>query len=168
MNRRYTRMILPALLATLLSGVFVLTPAPARASGAIQIAGVGFPAAAGECLDPEGAGADFALTMTGDLEGCLYVFVETAQCSAGGTYVETGTEVFVGTYDEGEGTFKTTFRFTAKYDDCPTLTDQQVGRCQHPIVAGSGTGVFAGVSGRVDFKDNVVAGNAVYRGHLRW
>jgi hypothetical protein len=168
MDRLYTRIILPALIATLLSGIFVLTPAPARAGGATPIAGIGFLDAAGECLDPEGAGADFALTMTGDLEGCLYVFVETAQCSAGGTYVETGTEVFVGTYREGAGSFETTFRFTAKYDDCPTLTGQQVGRCQHPIIAGSGKGVFTGVRGRLDFKDDVVAGNAVYRGHLRW
>lgn len=42
------------------------------------------------------------------------------------------------------------------------------GRCQHPLVAGSGTGGFAGATGRVDFKD--IIGDPityVYRGHIR-
>ena len=40
------------------------------------------------------------------------------------------------------------------------------GRCQHPIVAGSGTGGFAGATGRADFKDDVVTGEFLYRGHI--
>jgi len=41
------------------------------------------------------------------------------------------------------------------------------GRCQHPIVAGKGE--FAGVKGRVDFKDVITATGTtfVYRGHLK-
>ena len=42
------------------------------------------------------------------------------------------------------------------------------GRCQHPIVAGSGTGVFEGVTGRLDFKDDIAAGNFPYRGHFKF
>ena len=121
-----------------------------------------------ECNDPEGQGSDYDLTMTGDLEGCHYVFVETARCSAGGAYNETGTETFVGLYNGAPGTFETTYRFTAKYTDCANLVGEIVGRCQHPITAGSGEGVFEGVTGRLDFKDDIEMGNFPYRGHFRW
>jgi hypothetical protein len=40
-------------------------------------------------------------------------------------------------------------------------------RCQHPIVEGSGAGIYEGVSGRLDFKNDVEAGNYPYKGHLR-
>jgi hypothetical protein len=101
--------------------------------------------------------------MTGDLEGCLYTFVESAKCSPSGVYLETGTETFVG---QG-GTFRTTYRFEAKYQDCANLAVEIHGRCQHPIIAGSGTGPFEGVTGRLDFKDDIEAGNFPYRGHLK-
>jgi hypothetical protein len=136
--------------------------------GATQISGIGFFAAPAECNDPEGVGSDYDLTMTGDLEGCHYVFIETARCSAGGTYNETGTETFVGLYNGAPGTFRTTYRFTARYTDCANLVGELVGRCQHPITAGSGEGVFEGVTGRLDMKDDVEAGNFPYRGHFRW
>jgi hypothetical protein len=42
------------------------------------------------------------------------------------------------------------------------------GRCQHPLVAGTGSGVFAGATGRLDFKDEVETGIFYYRGHVRW
>jgi hypothetical protein len=42
------------------------------------------------------------------------------------------------------------------------------GRCQHPIVNGSGEGVFSGVTGRLDMKDDIEAGNYPYRGHLKF
>ena len=106
--------------------------------------------------------------MTGDLEGCLYTFVETAESSPSGTYRETGTEPFVGSYLGGAGTFETTYRFEAKYEDVANLAGEIFGRCQHPIVEGSGTGIFEGVSGRLDFKDDVETGNFLYRGHLRF
>jgi hypothetical protein len=136
--------------------------------GATQISGIGYYAGSGECNDPEGEGSDFGLIMTGDLEGCHYVFIETATCTAGGAYNETGTETFVGLYNGAPGNFETTYRFTAKYEDCPTLTGEIVGRCQHPIVAGSGEGVFEGVTGRLDFQDDIETGNFPYRGHFRW
>ena len=137
-------------------------------AGATQISGIGYFAGPAECNDPEGQGSDYDLIMTGDLEGCHYVFVETARCSAGGTYNETGTETFVGLYNGAPGTFKTTYLFTAKYTDCANLVGEIVGRCQHPITAGSGEGVFEGVTGRLDFKDDIEMGNFPYRGHFRW
>ncbi len=137
-------------------------PSPALAGGATQISGVGFFADEETCDDPEGEGADYALVMYGDLEGCLYTFVETAVSSPSGTYRETGTEVFVAS--DGSGTFGTTYRFEAKFG----LAGEIFGRCQHPIVKGSGTGIFEGVTGRLDFKDDIEAGNFPYRGHLRW
>ena len=136
--------------------------------GATQISGIGYYAGPSECNDPEGVGSTYDLTMTGDLEGCHYVFVETARCSAGGAYRETGTETFVGRYNGAPGTFETTYRFTAKYTDCANLVGEIVGRCQHPITAGSGEGVFEGVTGRLDFKDDIEMGNFPYRGHFRW
>ena len=106
--------------------------------------------------------------MTGDLEGCLYTFVETAESSPSGTYRETGTELFVGSTSEGAGKFETTYRFEAKYEDVNDPATEIFGRCQHPIVEGSGTGIFEGVTGRLDLKDDIEAGNFPYRGHLRW
>jgi hypothetical protein len=138
------------------------------AGGATHISGIGSFAEPGECNDPEGQGSDFALTMTGDLEGCHYVFVETARCSPGGAYTERGTETFVGLYNGAPGTFKTTYLATAKYTDCANLVGEIAGRCQHPLIAGSGEGVFEGVTGRLDMKDDVETGNFPYRGHFRW
>ena len=136
--------------------------------GATQISGIGYFDLNGECNDPEGQGSSYNLTMTGDLEGCHYIFIESSSCSAGGAYAERGTETFVGAYGGTTGTFRTTYLFTATYEDCPTLTGEVVGRCQHPIIAGSGEGVFEGVTGRLDFQDDIEAGNFPYRGHLRW
>ena len=137
-------------------------------AGATQISGIGFFAGPAECNDPEGQGSDYDLIMTGDLEGCHYVFVETARCSPGGAYSERGAETFVGLYNGAPGTFRTTYLFTAKYRDCANLVGEIAGRCQHPLIAGSGEGVFEGVTGRIDMKDDVEAGNFPYRGHFRW
>ena len=164
MKRRLTLLTLTTLAVVALIGVVSTAPSPAFAGGATQIAGVAFFDDRGDCDDPEGEGANFALIMTGDLEGCLYTFVETAESSPSGTYRETGTELFVAS--DGDGTFETTYRFEAKYEDVDTLSGEIFGRCQHPIVEGSGTGIFDGVSGQLFFKDDVEAGNFPYRGHL--
>jgi hypothetical protein len=79
-------------------------------------------------------------------------------------YRETGTELFVAS--DGTGTFETTYRFEAKCEDVDTLSGEIFGRCQHPIVEGSGTGIYEGVSGHLFFKDDVEAGNFPCRGHL--
>jgi hypothetical protein len=60
-----------------------------------------------------------------------------------------------------EGTFTTTYKFEAKLN--PDGSEVR-GRCQHPIA--SGTGCFAGATGRVDFKDIVEDPiTYLYRGH---
>ena len=94
----------------------------------------------------------------------------------GGTAQIRGTETFVGCVNPiGDcnnsattyGTFDTTFTFTAKFDGRPpdvTLYQEVHGRCQHPI--GGGTGVFAGATGVLTFKDDVTNGTAPYKGHI--
>lgn len=153
---------------TILTLAALMIPSPAFAQGATQISGTAYWPTSGQCTDPEGAGADYAVIMDGSLEGCLYTFIETSVCSPGEAYNETGNEIFVGAYNGGSGTFETTYRFTAKYADCASFTGEVVGRCKHPIVVDSGRGIFEGVTGRLDLTDDVVAGNFPYRGHLRW
>jgi hypothetical protein len=167
MKRRSTILTLTTLAAVALIGVVWTAPSPAFAEGATQISGdARFDEAEAPVCAPV-MGYDYALVMTGDLEGCLYTDVKTAESSPSGTYRETGTELFVGSYLDGSGTFETTYRFEAKYEDVDNLVGEQFGRCQHPIVEGSGTGIFEGVSGRLDFKDDVESGTFLYRGHLR-
>jgi hypothetical protein len=165
MKRRLTILTLTTLAAVALIGVVWTAPSPAFAGGATQISGVGVFDEADVC-DSGSVGADLALVMTGDLEGCLYTFIETQEWSPSGTYRETGTELFVSSV--GVGTFETTYRFEAKYEDAPTQSGEIFGRCQHPIVEGSGKGIYEGVSGRLDFKDDVETGDFLYRGHLRY
>jgi hypothetical protein len=139
-------------------------------AGATQIAGIGYFDELGDC-DHVSQGADFALLLTGDLEGCLYVFVDEHECSPSGTYRENGRENFIGTYDGESGSFWTSYKFEAKYEGCTDgffVGAEIFGRCQHPIENGTGTGVFEGVKGRLDFKDNVETGELPYRGHLRY
>lgn len=168
MKRQFTITALTAWAIIALTATAFATPPIAVAGGAAQIAGVGSYAAEGECDDPEGAGSDYALVMIGSLEGCHYTFVNEYRCTPGGVYFESGTETFVGTYNGGSGTFGTTYVFTATFRNCPAFIGEIAGRCQHPIAAGTGTGVFDGVTGRLDMKDDTEAGNFPYRGHLLW
>ena len=139
--------------------------------GATQISGIGYFDATDEC-NFLSQGAAYALTLTGDLEGCHYFFIDEFECSPSGTYREEGRELFVGTYNGESGSFRTTYKFEAKYEGCAengaALGAEIFGRCQHPIVEGSGTGVFEGVTGRLDFKDDIEAGNYPYKGHFQF
>ena len=143
----------------------------AKGSGATQISSLGVYAAAGECESPTES-ADYVVSMTGDITGCLYTYVDSYECSPSGTYREEGREHFVGTYNGETGSFWTTYKFESKFEGCAEngapLGGEIKGRCQHPIVEGSGEGVFAGVSGRMDMKDNIAEGNISIRGHLRY
>ena len=142
-----------------------------NANGATQISGVGFFDAADAC-DAASQGAAYSLNMTGDLVGCLYTYVDDFKCQPSGTYYEVGREYFVGTYKGQSGSFWTNYTFEAKYEGCAEngsyVGAEIKGRCQHPIVKGSGTGVFAGVTGRLDMKDDIEAGNYPYRGHFKF
>jgi hypothetical protein len=145
-------------------------PSPERPGGATQISGGAYfdDPAGGKCAPPpEGVVSDYPpLVMTGGLDGCLSTDILTQESSPSGTYRETGTEFFVSS--DGTSTFATTYRFEAKYEDVANLAGEIFGRCQHPIVEGSGTGDFEGVSGILFFKDDVATGEYFYRGHLRY
>ena len=126
-----------------------------------------------QCPKPPAGYEDFTsydgFALTGSLEGCLYTRVETYKETPSGIYLEVGEEVFVGSLDGGAiGTFATTYRFESKWDPDVSSGVEVHGRCQHPIVAGSGTGGFEGATGRLDFKD--IIGDPVtyvYRGSIR-
>lgn len=163
--------------------VMMALAAPAGAAGkgkgAVQMSGLGEDL--GECADVTAeVGAfnpdeNFDITMTPDpdaewtLDGCLRQFFGPGQESASGVYKERGIEVFVGelVYQGAggemrwEGTFETTYLFTAKAD--------QFGRCQHPITAGSGTEELAGITGRMNFVDDLDADpvNFPWTGHAK-
>ncbi len=164
-TRSRHRLIIAA--AALIAIALIAFAAPATATGAMQISGLGNWPVGDECaFDP--AVYDFSFVLSGDLAGCVYVIVDSAEWSPSGTYRELGTEYYF--IDGGglgmAGYFETTYRFTGKFEDSDPGR-QIFGRCQHPIVAGSGTEDFAGVTGRLDFKDDVEAGNFPYRGHMR-
>jgi hypothetical protein len=161
--RKLTRKVMATLTSIAAALVMVVVPAGAAVAGADQISGVANWAA--EC---DGLTSEFTLVIESDLKGCWYSdTIDTGKEMPSGVYIETGTETFVGcmTVDGEEkcGSFSTTYRFSCKF---PASGEQICGRCQHPIVAGSGTGDFEGATGRLDFKDNVETGEAAYRGHV--
>lgn len=160
------RRVLVASLA-LLAVLVMAVPAQAG-NGMTQLRALGSPGDFEMCDDQEGANSDFPIIIEGDLVGCLYQWWGPGEFRPGNTYYETGTELFVGCLADGVtcGTFETTYVFTGKYADAD-FSGQKFGRCQHPIVAGTGTGDFSGATGRLDFKDDVVAGNFPLRGHIR-
>lgn len=155
--------------------MIVAAPAAQAKGGATQISGVAV-ADAGDCPDPPEGFEDYVfltLAMSGDLEGCWYTLVESFKDNGppSGVYQERGREVFVA--DDGS-MFETTYKFTSKWDpqfitgeDPLTFGVELHGRCQHPIVEGSGTGTFENTTGRVDFKDDVDTGEFFYRGHIK-
>jgi hypothetical protein len=152
------------------------------AAAGTQVSGLAAFDVSGQCTAPP-AGfedfADFTLVLSGSLVGCLYTDIQTSTVTPSNVYQEEGQEVVVACLntngdadcdsDEPVGSFTTTYRFTSKWAGEPFVSLQQHGRCQHPIVPGSGKDDFAGISGRLDFKDNIVDGVAVdydYRGHI--
>src|SRR5215470_10908842 len=71
-----------------------------------------------DACDVQSQGATYSLNMTGTLSGCYYTWVDEFECSPSGTYREIGREYFVGTYNGKFGTFRTNYRFEAKYEGC--------------------------------------------------
>ena len=161
------------LLTVVFVGLTVVGSAPASARSE-QISGVAVYDLSGiSCTGPPAGYSDYVsyppLEMSGSLEGCWYTKVDAVKDNEApsGVYLETGREVFVGSLDGGPvGTFSTNYRFESKWDPDVSTGSETRGRCQHPIAVGSGTDGFAGASGRVDFKDIVADGTAVYRGHI--
>jgi hypothetical protein len=113
---------------------------------------------------PAGLGDYPPIDLSGSLDGCWYTYVSTSQFNPSGTYVEQGTEIFVGCLNGTTcGTFETIYTFTAKYVD-ETFAEEIHGRCEHRVVGE--TGDFAGAKGVILFKDDVVNLKFDYRGHL--
>jgi len=151
--------------ALMIAGSVAAAAAPANAATP-QVAGDAHYDTSGQCPVIAEYSSYPPLVITGDLAGCWYTNVEDIKTTSSGVYLETGQELFVGSVNGGaSGTFTTTYRFEAKYN--PDGSEFR-GRCQHPIVAGSGTGGLAGTSGRLDFKDLVQNDPVtyVYRGHI--
>ena len=155
-------------LVTLVAGA-LLVAAPASAAGAVQVAGNQTPVAT--C---DGDSSDLGtFSMDGTLIGCWFAdSFEVVREHASGTVQITGTEHFDGCLDldgdgscsgDPQGTLSFSFQFSGKFD---VVTSAEIrGRCQHPIV--SGTGGFATASGVITFKDDVTTGIAPYRGNVR-
>jgi hypothetical protein len=139
---------------------------PASA-GATLISGIGVFNT--ECQPPVGSPPDNlgdypAIDLTGSLNGCWYTYVSKSQFNPSGTYLEQGTELFVGCLNGlACGTFETIYTFTAKYVD-DTFAEEIHGRCEHRVVGG--TEDFAGVKGVILFKDDVVNLQFEYRGPI--
>ena len=122
-----------------------------------------------DCEPPEGSppsntGDYPPIDLSGSLDGCWYTYVSTSRFNPSGTYLEQGTELFVGCLaGAGCGSFETTYEFTAKYTD-DTFAEEIHGRCEHMIW--DSTGVFEGARGVILFKDDVVNLKFDYRGHI--
>ena len=114
---------------------------------------------------PSNLGDYPAIDFSGSLDGCWYTYVSASRFNPSGTYIEQGTEFFVGCLNGTTcGTFETIYTFTGKYTD-DTFTSEIHGRCEHSIVGG--TGDFAGAKGVITFKDDVVNMTFDYRGQIQ-
>jgi hypothetical protein len=98
------------------------------------------------------AGSDFGLLMTGDLKGCLSIFVQSFTCTElrdFDHYTERGREAFVGTWRGKQGRFATKYTVDAAYGKgfCQSLdfSLELSGSCIHHIDGRSG--VFADAEG---------------------
>lgn len=167
-SRRRTRLLVVAA-ATLCVVSVGAAHGAAHAEGTNQVRGVA------DFTDPTCPGLNLEPSPTGwSLDGCLQITgFEREKFNPSGTYQEDGTERFDGDlYVDGEyagtGSFETVYQFRGKFEEIGDFGTEIFGRCQHPIVAG--TGVFANVEGRLDFKDVLDGPDAPlfpYRGHIR-
>lgn len=157
-----------SLTAALTAAAFAILATPTTA-GTTQVSGVGvFDTACrppiGSVPEGEALGDYPPIALTGALTGCWYTYVSASRFNPSGTYIEQGTELFIGCLNDTTcGTFETTYTFTGKYTDA-TLAEEIHGRCEHAIVGG--TGDFAGAKGQIKFKDDVVNLKFDYRGHI--
>ena len=159
-----------ALLAV--SAGFASVVAPPASAGTVGVAGVqSGPVSSAVCTDQ--TPGLLAYSMAGGLIGCWYTDTFNSKYQpTSGTFQATGTEHFVGCLDldgdqactgrDPQGTLYFTFQFTGKLN--PVTLAEVHGRCQHPII--SGTGDFANASGVITFKDDVTNGTSLYTGHV--
>ena len=103
-------------------------------------------------------GSDYAILLTGDLEGCLSTIVQGFRCrelADYDLYFERGREVFIGTLRGKQGRFTTDYTFDGAYAKgfCDSFnTSLEVGGgCIHKIQRGSGA--FTNAKGVITFID---------------
>lgn len=165
MKRTLQRLAL--LIILLASPLFAVAGTAQAESGQVDGTAYLLSSPGGPCPQPfpEGFQAPYVLVLKGSLTGCWYTHADTPKTTPSGVYLETGQEYFVGSLNGGPvGTFTTTYRFEAKY--APDGSEV-FGRCQHPIVPGSGTGGFTLATGLILFKDIIKDPvTYVYRGHI--
>jgi len=113
-------------------------------------------------------GSDYAILLTGNLEGCLSTWVQSFKCRELADYdfySEAGREVFIGSLRGKQGRFATDYTFDAAYAKgfCKTFNAglEVGGGCIHTITRGSG--VFRNAEGVITFIDVIagVTGNPV-------
>jgi hypothetical protein len=97
-------------------------------------------------------GSDFALLFTGDLNGCLSIFVQGYSCkelNGFAHYKERGREAYTGTWRGGKGRFTTNYTVDAAYAQgfCESFdfSLELSGSCTHHITGRSG--IFADTEG---------------------
>ena len=107
-------------------------------------------------------GSDWAIALTGDLEGCWSAYIQDFRCKElpdYALYFEEGREVFVGKLRGKQGRFRTAYTVEAAYAKglCESLdfTTEVAGFCKHRVIGGSRA--FAGAKGLITFLD-VIAG----------
>lgn len=162
-SRKFIVNVLLALM--LFVSVSSVAAAPAGATGNTQISGAGVFTNTTEC-PADSPNVYPPIKMTGGLVGCWYTDeVEVDLTTVSGAYQERGTETFIGCLSDGTtcGTFRTTYTFTARYT--PDFSAELHGHCEHKLV--NGAGGFAGITGQVNFKDNVQTGEFSYEAHFK-
>jgi hypothetical protein len=159
-GRRWgARSLLAAMLLSLL-----LPGVAAAGNGAVAVSGTQL--AYGTCDVGYGPGYE----MTGDLVGCWTILTFDSNTDESKHNMRaTGTERFDGWIGSLQGSFTTTFQYTAKMDGSWVNFLEIHGRCHHPIVADSGEGDFVGITGELSFKDvvDVVPNYYPYWGNVR-
>lgn len=131
------------------------------------------------------AGTDFALSMSGVLEGCLAIFPKSSECDeleGFDKYTERGREVFDGTIKGvGSGKFKTRYIVEGIYasgfcdalavEDPNAFALQLAGGCDHKVFGKRGD--LKDIDGLITFLDFIPdpegqggATNFYYFGHL--
>ena len=157
---RSARVLTAGILASMM--LAVSNPALSAGNGSIAISGNS------TFSDCGVAGSDFALLMTGDLEGCLSIFVRGFTCNELDDfdhYTERGREAFVGTLRGKQGRFTTNYTVDAAYAKgfCQSLdfSLELSGTCIHNIHGRSG--VFTDAEGVFTLYDVItnVTGNPV-------
>ncbi len=165
-SRKSLRVMVVVALVSATALLGIASPAGAGDSEReIKVSGVGYPGGPGDNGCNE-MGADYTIFMTGDIEGCVYGIILSEQYEEeSGEYQSRDHETFIGTLDGLSGSWEMDEAFWAVFDT--ETGDQLSGRCEHPIIEGSGTGDFATADGELRFVDNVENHTAVYFGVVK-